>query len=77
MALSGAVLAFSFTSDPMTSFDPWSVCLMTDNGHLKVLEGFDTYYKADEVVETYCDQYPSAIVDIYSRSFLLNCEVSQ
>lgn len=61
----------------MTSFDPWSVCLMTDKGHLKVLAGFDTYYKADEVVENYCEQYPSGIVDIYSRSFLLNCEVDQ
>lgn len=50
---------------------------MTDKGHLKVLAGFDTYYKADEVVENYCEQYPSAIIDIYSRSFLLNCEVDQ
>jgi len=50
---------------------------MTDNGQLKILKGFDTYYKADEVVENYSEQFPLGIVDIYSRSFLNNAEVIQ
>jgi hypothetical protein len=61
----------------MTNLPPWAICLMTDDGQLKILKGFDTYYKADEVVENYSEQFPSAIVDIYSRSFLNNAEVIQ
>lgn len=42
-----------------------------------VLAGFDTYAKADEVSDDYAEQYPDGLVDIYSRGFLLNCEVDQ
>ena len=61
----------------MINYDPWSICRMTDCGHLVVLAGFDTYAKADEVSDDYAEQYPDGLVDIYSRGFLLNCEVDQ
>jgi hypothetical protein len=56
-------------------FDPWNICLMTDDGTLRILECFDTYAQADEQVDTWQDRYASGFVDIYSRSFLLNAEV--
>lgn len=59
----------------MTSFAPYSICRMTDEGYLKVLAGFDTYEKADEVIDNFSDRFPFALVDIYSRSVMLNCEV--
>ena len=48
---------------------------MTDQGTLKVLEGFNTYDKADQQLDKWADKYSCGIVDVFSRSVLSNCEV--
>jgi len=57
------------------TFENYSVCLMTDHGTLKVLEGFTTYQQADNQLDKWVDKYSDGLVDIFSRGVLVNCEV--
>jgi hypothetical protein len=57
------------------TFENYSVCLMTDHGTLKVLEGFTTYQQADNQLDKWVYKYSDGLVDIFSRGVLVNCEV--
>lgn len=58
-------------------FANYSIAKMNDDGTLVVLDSSDTYDRASNKLDAYCDRYPDAYVDVYSRSFLRNCEVVQ
>ena len=61
-----------------TTIDPrrFSVCLMTDEGKLRILFHSDSYEQCDEKLDYYSDLFPCAFVDIYKRDVLLNCELA-
>lgn len=57
----------------MVNHRRFSVCLMTNEGHLKVLFHSDCYDQCDLKLDDYCDMFPNALVDIYKRDVLENC----
>ena len=74
-----AMLCTVFTPTHTNTVTPdprrFSVCLMTDDGRLKILFHSDSYDQCDQKLDHYCDMFPTALVDIYKRDVLLNCEL--
>ena len=50
----------TYTIDRMT----YMIARMNDDGSFVALKSFETYNEADMNLDWYCDQYPSAYVDI-------------
>jgi len=61
-----------------TTYNPraFSVCVMTDDGRLRVLFQTDSPEQADEKLDHYADMFPNALVDVYPRSIMLNVELA-
>ena len=57
----------------MPDFRAFSVCLMNDEGKLRILFHSDSYEQCDEKLDHYSDMFPNALVDIYKRDVLQNC----
>ena len=56
-------------------FRRFSVCLMTDEGRLRVLFHSDSYEQCEHKLDEYEEMFPNGIVDIYPRSIMLNAEL--
>jgi hypothetical protein len=57
----------------MPDFRRYSVCLMTNDGRMRILFHSDSYDQCDAKLDHYCDMFPNALVDIYKRDVLQNC----
>lgn len=42
----------------------YAIVLVSEEGS-EILDGYDTYEAADEVLDGYCDRYPNGYVDIH------------
>jgi hypothetical protein len=42
----------------------YAIVLISEEGS-EILDGYDTYEAADEVLDGYCDRYPNGFVDIH------------
>jgi hypothetical protein len=60
----------------MPNFRAFSVCLMTNDGELKILFHSDSYEQCDCKLDYYCDMFPNGFVDIYKRDVLQNCVIA-
>ena len=56
-------------------FRQFSVCLMTDEGRLRVLFHSDSKEQCESKLEGYWEMFPNGYVDIYPRSIMLNSEL--
>jgi len=56
-------------------FRRFSLCLMTNDGRLRVLFHSDSYQQCERKFDQYEEMFPNGIVDIYPRSFMLNAEL--
>jgi len=56
-------------------FRQFSICLMTDEGRLRVLFHSDSREQCEHKLDEYEEMFPNGIVDIYPRSFMLNAEL--
>jgi len=56
-------------------FRRFSLCLMTNEGRLRVLFHSDSREQCERKFDEYEEMFPNGIVDIYPRSIMVNAEL--